>query len=72
MQVCDSTAARPRLTGSGSGCFVEFADRESAERALDRLPTGLTAWIAAGAARSPLLEALESEAGNRESGIGNR
>lgn len=59
-QVCRSTAARPRLTGSGSGCFVEFADRESAERALDRLPTGLTAWIAAGAARSPLLEALET------------
>ena len=24
----------PRLTGSGSGCFVEFADRESAEAAL--------------------------------------
>lgn len=53
----------PRLTGSGSVCFVEFADRESAERALDatagRLPSGATAWIAAGAPRSPLLDALE-------------
>jgi 4-diphosphocytidyl-2-C-methyl-D-erythritol kinase len=53
----------PRLTGSGSVCFVEFADRESAERALDatadRLPSGATAWIAAGASRSPLLDALE-------------
>ncbi|WP_149196030.1 4-(cytidine 5'-diphospho)-2-C-methyl-D-erythritol kinase [Luteimonas suaedae] len=50
----------PRLTGTGSGCFVEFATRESAEAALARLPPGLTAWVAAGAARSPLLEALEA------------
>ncbi len=54
----------PRLTGSGSVCFVEFADRESAERALDALenqqPSGLKAWIAAGAPRSPLLDALET------------
>lgn len=54
----------PRLTGSGSVCFVEFADRESAERALavlaSRQPSGLTAWIAAGATRSPLLDALET------------
>lgn len=49
----------PRLTGSGSGCFVEFADRESAEAARAELPSGLKAWVAAGAARSPLLEALE-------------
>jgi 4-diphosphocytidyl-2-C-methyl-D-erythritol kinase len=48
-----------RLTGSGSVCFVEFADRESAERAIARLPSGLVAWIAAGAPRSPLLDALE-------------
>ncbi len=44
----------PHLTGSGSGCFVEFATRESAEAALAGLPTGLKAWLAAGAARSPL------------------
>ncbi len=53
----------PRLTGSGSVCFVEFADRESVERALDvltgPLASGFTAWVAAGAKRSPLLDALE-------------
>ncbi len=58
-QVCGATAARPRLTGSGSGCFVEFAQRASAENALARLPSGLKAWVAAGAERSPLLDALE-------------
>ena len=55
----------PRLTGSGSVCFVEFADRESAARALDaltgRLMPGQRAWIAAGAPRSPLLERLETQ-----------
>lgn len=55
----------PRLTGSGSVCFVEFADRGSAERALaevmaQRLP-GVAAWVAAGASRSPLLDALGTE-----------
>ena len=48
-----------RLTGSGSGCFVEFATREAAEAALTALPAGLRAWVAAGVARSPLLGALE-------------
>ena len=52
----------PRLTGSGSGCFVEFATRESAEAALAALPPSPKAWVAAGAARSPLLDALEAEA----------
>jgi len=56
----------PRLTGTGSGCFVEFPDRESAEAALARLPPGPRAWVVAGATRSPLLEALEGQ------GIGNR
>lgn len=49
----------PRLTGSGSGCFVEFAEREAAEAALAKLPGGLRAWIAAGATRSPLHLALQ-------------
>lgn len=49
----------PRLTGSGSACFVEFADRESAERALASLPPGTNAWLARGADRSPLLDAVE-------------
>jgi 4-diphosphocytidyl-2-C-methyl-D-erythritol kinase len=51
---------RPQLTGSGSGCFVEFATREAAEAALAALPPGLRAWVVAGAARSPLLDALEA------------
>ena len=49
----------PRLTGSGSGCFVEFATRESAEAALAALPSGVHAWLARGAERSPLLDAME-------------
>ena len=50
----------PRLTGSGSGCFVEFATRGSAEAALAALPVGVNAWLARGAERSPLLDAVES------------
>ena len=53
-----SRIGTPRLTGSGSGCFVEFRDRASAEAALAGLPEGLRAWIAAGADRSPLHKAL--------------
>lgn len=49
----------PRLTGSGSGCFVEFADRDSARQALATLPPGINAWLACGAERSPLLDAVE-------------
>ena len=57
-----SLVGTPRLTGSGSGCFVEFATRESAEAALAALPPGIKAWVAAGAARSPLLDALDAGA----------
>ncbi|HEY5972487.1 MAG TPA: 4-(cytidine 5'-diphospho)-2-C-methyl-D-erythritol kinase [Pseudoxanthomonas sp.] len=53
-----SRIGTPRLTGSGSGCFVEFSDRASAEAALADLPQGLRAWIAAGADRSPLHDSL--------------
>ena len=51
----------PRLTGTGSGCFVEFADRGSAESALARVhreAPSLRAWLAAGAVASPLRAAL--------------
>ena len=53
-----SRIGTPRLTGSGSGCFVEFTSRASAEAALADLPEGLRAWSAAGAGRSPLQVAL--------------
>ena len=49
---------RPRLTGTGGGCFVEFGDRASAQAGLAMLPPDLRAWIAPGAARSPLHVAL--------------
>lgn len=55
-----SQVGSPRLTGSGSGCFVEFASRESAEAALAALPAGMQVWLAAGAACSPLHAALEA------------
>lgn len=54
-----SRIGSPRLTGSGSGCFVEFATREAAEASLAVLPAGLRAWVVAGAPRSPLRDALE-------------
>jgi 4-diphosphocytidyl-2-C-methyl-D-erythritol kinase len=53
-----SRVGEARLTGSGSGCFVEFATRESAQAALRRLPSGLRCRLVAGAARSPLHGAL--------------
>ena len=56
----------PRLTGSGGGCFVEFADRASAEVALASLPAGLRAWVVEGAARSPLLDALAQGRGTEK------
>ena len=46
------------LTGTGGGCFVRFAQREAAEAALRTLPPGMKAWVAMGAKRSPLLDAL--------------
>ena len=54
---------KPRLTGTGSGCFVEFATRESAEAALARVlrtdSPHLRAWLAAGASVSPLHASLD-------------
>ena len=59
---------RPRLTGTGSGVFVEFATREAAEAAHAALPPGLRAWVVRGAERSPLLDALEAGRGLRAEG----
>lgn len=64
-----SRVGTPRLTGTGSGCFVEFGDRASAQAALDQMQReplhraaqpGLRTWIAQGATRSPLHVALEA------------
>jgi len=49
-----------RLTGTGSGCFVELATRADAEAALAQVPPGMNAWVAAGVPRSPLLDVLEA------------
>lgn len=69
-----SQIGSPRLTGSGSGCFVEFAQRESAEAALAELPSGLRAWTAGGAGRSALCAALEANLpqGRRQEAQGTR
>ncbi|MCD9005537.1 4-(cytidine 5'-diphospho)-2-C-methyl-D-erythritol kinase [Luteimonas sp. XNQY3] len=50
----------PRLTGTGSGCFVEFATRESAEAAQAQVASRVSSRVVGGAARSPLLDALEA------------
>ncbi|MDQ3038601.1 MAG: 4-(cytidine 5'-diphospho)-2-C-methyl-D-erythritol kinase [Pseudomonadota bacterium] len=55
-----ASIGKPRLTGSGSVCFVEFADRASADAALAALPVDLDAWLVRGAERSPLLDAVEA------------
>ena len=54
-----SRVGTPHLTGSGSGCFVEFATREAAEAALAGLPDGMKAWVVVGAEQSPLHTRLE-------------
>ena len=54
-----SSIGSARLTGSGSGCFVEFASHAAAEQGRSKLPKELRARVAAGVARSPLLDALE-------------
>ncbi|WP_415916819.1 4-(cytidine 5'-diphospho)-2-C-methyl-D-erythritol kinase [Xanthomonas arboricola] len=55
-----SRIGTPRLTGSGGGCFVEFATRAAAEQAMVQLPDSLRAWVVEGAAHSPLLDALDA------------
>lgn len=46
------------LTGTGSGCFVRFQSQEAALGAQSGLPGNFRSWVLAGAARSPLLEAV--------------
>ena len=49
----------PSLTGSGSTCFLRFDSLAGAEIARRRLSPGFRSRVVAGAARSPLLDALE-------------
>jgi 4-diphosphocytidyl-2-C-methyl-D-erythritol kinase len=49
----------PRLTGTGSGCFVEFSDRASAQAAFEEVSVRWQAWVVAGADVSPLHAALD-------------
>lgn len=53
-----SQVGQAHLTGTGSGCFVEFATRESAEAALPGLPGDLRVRLVRGAQVSPLHRAL--------------
>jgi 4-diphosphocytidyl-2-C-methyl-D-erythritol kinase len=46
------------LTGTGGGCFVAFADRPAAERAMAALAPDWRVWLARGVNRSPLLDRL--------------
>ena len=54
-----SRHGQARLTGTGSGCFVEFGTEAQARAAASSLPPGWRSVVAAGASRSPLLDALE-------------
>ena len=54
-----SRHGQARLTGTGGGCFVEFGTQAQARAAASALPAGWRSDVVAGAARSPLLDALE-------------
>jgi 4-diphosphocytidyl-2-C-methyl-D-erythritol kinase len=50
--------APSRLTGTGSCVFSEFKSKEDAIKVLEQLPDNVSAYIARGCNRSPLLETL--------------
>ncbi|MFA0439347.1 4-(cytidine 5'-diphospho)-2-C-methyl-D-erythritol kinase [Vibrio sp. 10N.286.49.C2] len=50
--------APSRLTGTGSCVFAEFNSKESAEKVFHHLPDNVSAYVAKGCNRSPLLETL--------------
>lgn len=56
-----ASVGAPRLTGTGSGCFVEFATRVAAEEAFARVASRVNARVVAGVRRSALHDALEAE-----------
>lgn len=50
--------APSRLTGTGSCVFSEFKTQENAQKVLELLPDTVSAYVAKGCNRSPLLETL--------------
>jgi 4-diphosphocytidyl-2-C-methyl-D-erythritol kinase len=56
-----SERGRAQMTGTGSSVFAAFADRGSAEAALDGLPPEWSGFVARGLRRSPLQERLAAE-----------
>ncbi len=52
---------KAQMTGTGSCVFAAFADRGSAQAALDGLPPGWRGFVARGLDRSPLQERLAAE-----------
>jgi 4-diphosphocytidyl-2-C-methyl-D-erythritol kinase len=55
-----SRHGQARLTGTGGGCFIEFGNEAQARQAQSALPASWRSHVVAGAARSPLLDALEA------------
>ena len=55
-----SRHGQARLTGTGGGCFVEFGSEARARLAQSALPASWRSHVVAGAARSPLLDALDA------------
>jgi len=55
--------AQPRLTGTGGCVFAEFAREDAAREVLKMVPEGYQAFVAQGVNRSPLVAAIERQAG---------
>lgn len=58
--------APARLTGTGSAAFAEFSSQAAAQQVLNRLPSGVRAFVARGVNRSPLQQALANHAKERQ------
>ena len=52
-----SAVGRPRLTGTGGGCFIEFASDVAARQACAQVRSMCHAWVIEGAQHSPLRDA---------------
>ena len=52
-----SAVGRPRLTGTGGGCFIEFASNVAARQAYAQVRSLCHAWVVEGAQYSPLRDA---------------